>query len=49
MNAFRAALGIPDGAPQQRAAQQLAGDRGLADKLVAHLNGVERVDFYAGK
>ena len=47
--AFRAAPGMPDDALQQRAAQQLAGDRELADKLGAHLNGVERVDFYAGK
>src|SRR5919197_3093816 len=37
--AFRAALGMSDGALQQRAAQQLASDRQLADELVARLKG----------
>src|SRR5512145_1525206 len=36
--AFRAVFGMPDGALQQRATQQFAGDRQLADKLVARLN-----------
>src|SRR6516164_1299195 len=37
--AFRAASGMSDSALQQRPAQQLAGDRQLADKLVARLKG----------
>jgi len=37
--AFRAIFGVSDCAFQQRAAQHLAGDRQLADKLVARLKG----------
>src|SRR5437764_11380719 len=37
--AFRAALGMSNGALQQRATQQLASDRQLADKLLARLKG----------
>jgi hypothetical protein len=33
--AFRAVFGVSDGALQQRAAQQLAGDRQFADQLLA--------------
>jgi hypothetical protein len=38
--AFRAALGVPDGPLQQRAAQQLTGNRKLADELFAFVNGL---------
>src|SRR5258707_8743609 len=38
--AFRAPLAVPDGALQQRAAQQLAGDRQLADQLAAGTDGL---------
>lgn len=34
---FRAPLGVPNGTLKQRAAQQFAGDRQLADKLVARV------------
>ena len=37
--AFRAALSMSDPTLQQRAAQQLAADRQLADKLVPRLKG----------
>ena len=37
--AFRATLGMSDGALQQRAAQQFAGNRQLADKLDARVKG----------
>jgi hypothetical protein len=37
--AFRASFGVADGAFQQRAAQQLAGDRQFADQLLARSEG----------
>src|SRR5215216_4475526 len=37
--AFRAAFGMSDGALQQRAAQQVAGNRQFADTLVARMKG----------
>lgn len=37
--AFRATLGMSDSALQQRAAQQFAGNRQLADKLDARVKG----------
>jgi hypothetical protein len=37
--AFRATFGMSDGAIQQRATQQLASERQLADKLLARLKG----------
>jgi hypothetical protein len=37
--ALRTALGMADGALQQRAAQQFASNRQLADKLLARLKG----------
>ena len=37
--AFWAALAVPDGALQQRAAQQLAGDRQFADEFLALVQG----------
>src|SRR5258708_11218603 len=37
--AFRAVFGMSDGALQQRATQQFAGDRQLADKLLARSKG----------
>jgi hypothetical protein len=38
--AFWAALGVPDGALQQRASQQLAGDRRFADESFALMKGL---------
>ena len=38
--AFRAVFGVPDSALQQRAAQQVAGDRQFADQLVAGAEGL---------
>jgi hypothetical protein len=38
--AFRAAALVTNGALQQRAAQQFAGDRQPADKLLAGLKGL---------
>ena len=37
--AFRAVLAVSDGALQERAAQQFAGDRQLADALLAQVQG----------
>src|SRR3977135_2787490 len=38
--AFRAVFGMSDGALQQRAAEELAGDRQLADQLLARSQGL---------
>jgi hypothetical protein len=38
--AFRAIFGVPHCAFQQRAAQQLAGDRQFADQLLARTEGL---------